>query len=348
MKLNTWPFAVSPVPALARTFGMTLIAIATLSGIVAHADIVLGGTGTNTGPAPFNLDSYVGQWGGFSAAVPIAPDYFITANHVNGGSTFYYNNGTSTTTAYTVQKVAVQDDLAIYQIVSGGHFSLYAPLFTTGNMLGQNLVSIGDGVQRGSAVTGGWDWQGAGTITTNSWGTNTVAGIIPDYTGAPAHDQFLYFDFNKTVDGQGNITDPNEAILAGNDSGGPTFVYNPADGQYELGGINDAVDSVSSTYDYNSNLSGPPPGLALYDARGYYYDSTGSGIYDTLITGTAPVPLSSYSIDIQSHLSFIASTLGSEFPASSVPEPGNIALLTGLSLTGIAFASRRRKSLLSS
>ena len=300
----------------------------------ARAVIVLGGrdttgnlnnSGRNLNSAPSNLESYVGTWGSY-LGTPIAPRYFITASHIgDGGSggTFIYSNGTLTPTTYTATVAGVQNDLAIWKINNADpSFSLYAPLYTASTEVGNALITIGRGTARAGPVTSpstmqqaGWSWDsGDGQI---SWGANTVVSVGP-ISSPPAGfgGDFVKFAFN-------NNGNPDTGIYSVGDSGGPTFVFNPADSQYELAGINSLVDQVSSQADGSTN----PQFLmqaALYDSRGFYDGPNQIG-------GGSPVPLSSYASGIESALPFIESVIA--------PEPSVLALLA---LSGAGVLVRRR------
>ncbi|HXE55374.1 MAG TPA: PEP-CTERM sorting domain-containing protein [Tepidisphaeraceae bacterium] len=327
-----------------RAVGPITLLICLLAGLVApaHAIIVLGGTdaagvadgsGRNLNPAPSNLGNYVFDFGSF-LGTPIAPQYFVTANHIgNGGSggAFVYNNGTATPTAYTATLAAVQDDLAIWKLSDNQTFSLYAPLYTASNEVGNTLITIGRGTQRGTPLNNpnnqpaGWNWGvGDGLV---SWGSGTINGVFNQGPQGFGGD-LLTFSFTRTNDSGGNVTDPNQGIFSTGDSGGPTFVFNPADQRYELAGINALVDSVNEPP--NGGVAGGTVNAALYDARGFYGGADGT----TLIDGPDPVPLSSYITRISSRIGFIDSV---------VPEPGSATLLT---IAGGLLLRRRRLQVL--
>jgi hypothetical protein len=163
----------------------------------------------------------------------------------------------------------------------------------------------------------GWNWGTADLAI--SWGANTVAAVGP-LSNAPAgfSGSFVSFAFSNN----GNA---DTGIYSDGDSGGPTFVFNPAHNQYELAGINALVDQVSTQADSATN----PQFLlraALYDARGFYDGPT-------QITGPSAVPLSSYASDINSALPFIDGII--------VPEPGAVALIV---LSAAGFFVRRRRT----
>jgi hypothetical protein len=326
-----------------------------------RAEIVLGGrnasgaldgSGTNKSPAPYGLYNYEGSFGSY-LATPISPHYFVTAAHIgNGGGVFAFNNGTSSTTTYSVALAGTDNDLAIWHVTGGGAFSLYAPLFFGNNEVGEPLVSIGNGTTRGNPLTmngtlAGWDV--GRSFTNRSWQTNIVDAV---YAPPSSSNDYLTFDFNRVADPlTGTVINPDEGIFSGGDSGGATFVLDPATGHYELAGINSDVDAVSLT------SGGPGQTIALFDARGFYtYDPTTNG-NTQLITDPNPVPLSSYATRISSRLGFVQQILGSEFPPlliplsgnrgnsiqDAVPEPGTVALLISLGLTGANFFALRKR-----
>lgn len=296
-----------------------------LAALPARAVIVIGDLnnpatdpGRNTGPEPNGLDAYVGQFGSF-LGTPIAPQYFVTANHIHdaGGGIFTFNNNTGTTTTYHVALAGVQEDLAVWKITDPGlTFSYFAPLYLAGNEVGRSVVTLGRGTQRGSPVGGsassvqGWNWGAGDSLT--SWGTNVVTRIIngssfnPPNLGGGFGGDFLYFTFDAS-------RGPNTGIYSGGDSGGPTFVLD-TDGIYKLAGINSLVDQVQ-------NQAGTFLQDALFDARGYYDGGM-------LISDPNPVPLGSYATRIDDHLDFITGF-------APVPEPTSL-VLTGLGALALA------------
>ena len=301
----------------------------------ARAVIVLGGrdatgalnnSGQNSNPAPSNLGSYVGTWGDF-LGTPIAPQYFITANHIGDGGSggvFTYSDGGATPIVYTATLVGTKDDLAIWKISTGPAFTHYAPLYTGSGEKTLSLIDIGRGTPRGTVVNtpststpAGWNWATANPLHPTTWGANTVADIAT-FTSPPAGlgGDFLKWTFN-------NNANPDTGILSVGDSGGPTFIFNAASSRYELAGVSSTVDEVSTQSDPNSQFLLQ---AALYDARGFY-DGT------TLLANANPIALSSYSTRISSRLSFIDSVTG-------VPEPGVCMLIFGMA--GASCHRRRR------
>lgn len=147
--------------------------------------VILFGSGDptyNTTPPAGALTNsgwqYEGQWGGF-LGTPIAPQYFMAAQHIGGsvGQTFTFNGVGHTTTAYWNDP---NSDLRIWKV--NGVFTNYAPLYSTNNETGKPLVVIGRGTQRGDPVT-----VTEAQTQTNSSGqrvTNTVAVLCGWQDGA--------------------------------------------------------------------------------------------------------------------------------------------------------------------
>jgi hypothetical protein len=155
-------------------------------------------------------------------------------------------------------------DLTVWEVQ--GSFTSYAPLYTGGSELGENLMVFGRGTQRGAVVTvgledKGWRWGVSDGV--KRWGQNTVSDII---SGGSALGQLLVADFNR---GAGD----NEAHLSSGDSGGGVFIQDG--GTWKLAGINYGVDgpfSLDGTADSGFNA-------ALYDSGGLYYSDGGTWHY---------------------------------------------------------------------
>jgi len=323
-----------------------LVAVLGVSTPSARAVIVLGSSqanpGTNTGVpvdsngnpytavSPSNGLSYdLNQFEG-SFGTPISSTVFLSAEHLNSNAivgvtsaTFTFDNGTNTATSYNVVYLGYQGDVDAWGIVPTvtyptATFAIWAPVDITANdaaIQNQNLVVLGNGTTRGTAITGGWDW--GSSQTTESWGTNTVNQVVAGNVADGDSKDYIYFQFQKTVDGMGNITDPNEAILSAGDSGGGVFVFDPTTQAYELDGVNSGVQEASATPD------GTQLQAALYDSTGYY-------IGNTPVTG----PLGSYASDLYDTSNFIETV---------VPEPAtsSLVLVALMTLGGVCY--RRRK-----
>lgn len=261
---------------------------------------------------------YIGSSGAF-AGIPIGPRAWVTATHVTGtGSTsFGYNNaGTTDSITYFGTRAAVSGDLAVMVLDDGQpDFQEWAPVWSrTDNLyLGQGVVMYGFGLLRGDPVvttsgTQGWYWGNYDFAL--SWGTNGLEGLASDGGGN------LYFQMRFDQPTGQNHLPGTEGIYSLYDSGGGVFSYNPATSRWELLGINSEVDLVQES------SNGAVLYASLFDARGFYDGST-------LITGTAPVPLSSYATALPFKYDVLA-------PYIPVPEPGTLVpLVAGVGLLAL-------------
>lgn len=256
---------------------------------------------------------YEGFWQGSFLGTAIAPQFFVTAKHVGGsvGQSFVFNGSSYLT-------IGMYDspgsDLRIWEVDHA--FSIYAPLYTSHDEVGKNLVVIGRGTQRGADVTlggnlKGWSW-GAGDGV-ERWGENQVSGIYNDI----GLGSLIYATFDH---GAG----VNEAHLSSGDSGGGVFIEDG--GTWKLAGINYGVDGYFAT---DSNGSSQFI-AALFDTSGYYeQDSPGNWVP---VSG----PSAFYSTRISTNADWITSV---------IPEPGTWGALVGVGLAGLAAvdAFRHRK-----
>lgn len=243
--------------------------------------------------------NYEGQWGGY-LGTPIAPHFFITAKHVGGtvGDVFYFQGAAYHTTA---EFADASTDLHIWQVSET--FSYYAPLYMESNEVGQSLVVVGRGTQRGSEIDvkrkpRGWGW-GLGDGV-QRWGENVVAAIVPGGT----NNEYIYATFEEPSGrSRKSSSAANEATLSSGDSGGGVFLK--SGGIWKLAGINYAVDGplYTSTSDTVGFFA------ALFDARDFYYkDDTGKYV---LIAGKSAIPTGFYSTRISSRLAWILSVIQS-------------------------------------
>ena len=140
-----------------------------------------------------------------------------------------------------------------------GTLPTYAPIYsgTPGTEVGLSLVVFGNGTQRGSSyvlpdsLVGGWLWGPSDGA--QRWGTGTVGGIVT----ISGLGSFLQVPFQAS----GGYT---QAHLSAGDSGGGVFVYNATASQWQLAGINYAVDGPFSASPTGSN----PFLAALFDTTG--------------------------------------------------------------------------------
>ncbi|MFM7594072.1 MAG: hypothetical protein ACKO85_19975, partial [Isosphaeraceae bacterium] len=260
---------------------------------------------------------YLGQYGSFNG-IPIGPRAWVTAFHVAAGTgtLFYDNAGASALTAYNSTYFGSSGDLAVMTLNSDQpSFTAWAPVWSDPNSLQANqpVYMYGRGTARGSVATNntptpgtakGWEWGASDGV--QSYGTNNLDALAID----GGSNIYLVMSFTQPT-GTNNI--PNtEGILSSGDSGSGDFAFNPVTNQWELVGINYAVDVPSLT------PGGSPYYAALYDMSGYY-DGT------SLITSNAPA--NSYSTSVAHKYSFIA-------PFIPVPEPGTwvMGIIASLSI----------------
>ena len=188
---------------------------------------------------------YEGQWQTYFLGTPIAPHYFLSAQHIGGsvGNVFTLNGARYLTTAYVNSP---DSDLRIWQVAQT--FPSYAPLYTNLNAAGQLVVIIGCGTQRGAPVvvngaTNGWYWGASDYV--QRWGENTVTA---------SYDPYLYALFSETGP-------TNECAVSTGDSAGAWFIQQG--GVWALAGITYATDGPFST-----NCSTFPNNLSMLDERG--------------------------------------------------------------------------------
>jgi hypothetical protein len=292
-----------------RGFVITLLACGFLAGGAFRGEAVLFhstddpnfNTTAPTGSLTNSGWQWQGNWRGIYLGTPIASNFFITAGHINGnvGEVFSFGGTNYTTTArYTTGSV----DLAIWQI--DGSFPTWAPLYDKSDELGQSLVDIGRGTQRGAQVVvdgelKGWLW---GTGDTKwRWGENEVTNIVFQ----AGYGSLLYATFDA---GAG----VNECDLSDGDSGGGLFIKDGA--MWKLAGINFAVDGY-----FNTTNTGDGFNAAIFDAGGLWYGSAGDW---TFITNQSyDIPTGFYATRISSNYDWIQGII--------VPEPATLLLLAG-------------------
>ncbi len=241
--------------------------------------VILEGTGDpsyNTNAPTGSLTNsgwqFEGQWNndnGPFLGTPIAPTFFLTAQHVGGSSNEPFSfNGLTYTTVTNFDDPTT--DLRIWQV--GQTFSNYAPLYTGSSEMGQTCVVMGRGWERGDAVvvvdggtnlTDGWQWGQPGySYGVERWGENSVVGTITaGALGSDPHPdaQLLYSAFSRSANS-------NQCMLAGFDSSGGMFIKNGT--AWELAGINYEIDEyLVST---NANGSNSFSQAALMDVYGLY------------------------------------------------------------------------------
>ena len=311
------------------------LAVIGLSDVAAKAVIVLGGTGgsgRNTvrpadlaGGLAWDLQGDYGSYLG----TPIAPNWFITANHFGTVDTKLttvdgVQHFVDPATGSTVQIPGT--DLILRRVVQP--FTNYAAIYnpTTDGVIAptDTITVLGRGRARGAVyptagTPQGWIWGANDTV--RSYGTNTISGLavvsqndVDNGSPFAVGTTFLESNFD-------NNGDPNEGTLAEGDSGGGVFVYK--NGQYRLVRINYGVDLFRESATATTDLL-----AAIYDARGLY-EPTDINDVNVPITGAAPVPQMWDASYVPNSLNFIAAT---------VPEP---TVLGGLAVGALLLGRRR-------
>ena len=265
--------------------------------------VILFGSGDptyNTTPPTGALTNsgwqYEGQWDGF-LGTPIAPQYFMAAQHIGGsvGDTFTFGGVNYTTTAYWDDP---NTDLRIWKV--DGVFPTYAPLYNTNDEAGKTLVVFGRGTQRGTPVavsqtqttysTNVVDLKALGiskkdaqtafpeatfkgtsmTVVTSDLITNAVIKGWQD----GSYDGVTRWGQNKVIGAGGLIVSsftgtngPSEAYLSSGDSSGAVFIQNQ--GVWQLAGINYGIDGPFATDSTSTTFYG-----AIFDEDGLYVNGT--------------------------------------------------------------------------
>jgi hypothetical protein len=236
---------------------------------------------------------YQGQWGNF-LGTPIAPTFFITAQHIGGtnGQEFVLNG-------FTYHAVTNYDDLysdlRVWKVAET--FPAYASLYTNQDEVGKHCIVFGRGTQRGAPIiiggkTNGWMWGAADEI--KRWGENDVAAIIE---GTPSQGDLLRATFDR---GAGS----NECHLSVGDSGGAMIIQDDSN-VWKLAGIHYAVDGP-----FSNAVDGTTFQAALMD-RGGLYEQSGTNWIFYLNTGQDK-PSGFYSTRISSHIAWINSVINLE------------------------------------
>jgi len=220
-------------------------------------------SGITSAPADDRGWSLTGSWqqGG---GVAIAPNYFLTAQHLGGGLGIFTLNGTP------YQSTAFFDiagtDLRIVQI--NGTLPQYAPLYrgSAGSELNQpvSLVGFGRYAQGTPYVTNGiqngWTWA---VSTSKNFAMNTFSA-----TSTQNNMPMLEYTFDP-------LSSQNEGIYTVGDSGGGAFVPPTGTGPWRLAGIAYAIDNFFS-FDPSTNMYTPliapdgSSGVAVYDSTGLF------------------------------------------------------------------------------
>ena len=241
-----------------------IILLLMVDAISARASVVYDvPSGITSAPADDRGWSLTGSWqqGG---GVAIAPNYFLTAQHLGGGLGIFTLDGTAYQSSAFFDLAGT--DLRIVQI--DGTFPFYAPLYrgAAGSEVNQpvSLIGFGHYAQGAPYVTNGiqngWTWAAP---TGKNFAMNTVSAIstqnnmpLLDYTFEPLSGQ-------------------NEGIYTVGDSGGGAFVPPTGTGPSRLAGIAYAIENFFS-FNPSTNTYTPlvapdgSGGVAVYDSTGLF------------------------------------------------------------------------------
>ena len=233
---------------------------------------------------------YQGRWLNF-LGTPIAPQFFIAANHVGGTTNdIFLFNGLP---YHPIAAFKTFDsDLTIWQVRET--FPSYAPLYTSSDETNKHLVVFGRGTQRGPPVvvdgqTNGWFWGVPDGV--QRWGENDVASITNLGVGV---GDMLHVIF----DGNGG---PNKCHLSDGDSSGGVFIQEG--GVWKLAGINHGVDG-----EFSNDVDNTAFTAALTDRRELFQQDGPSDWI--LIDNAQPLPSAFYSTRISANLDWIYSVIG--------------------------------------
>lgn len=264
-----------------------------------------------------------GSYNNDGGGVAIAPNYFLTAQHLGVGSDFFLNG-----VDYPVVNHfdIPNSDLRVCQIT--GTFPSYSPLYsgTASSEIGKTISIVGFGHYAQStplvtnSVQNGWYWSGS---EAKNWASNTVTAV----GSFGSTSSFINFQFYP-VSGSGMYTN--------NDSGGGNFIYN--NGAWQLAGI---TYGITDYYSYNASTQTYTQllddyygtGVVVYNGAGLYtptgYDSNGNP------TGFEPTtgPEDGYATEVAPYVSQIDAITG-------VPEPGTLGLEL---VAAIAVLARRQR-----
>jgi hypothetical protein len=234
---------------------------------------------------------YEGAWGNY-LGTPIAPQFFIAANHVGGttNDVFFFNG----LPYHPIAAFKTFDsDLTIWQVRE--IFPSYAPLYTASDETNKHLVVFGRGTQRGAPVivdglTNGWFWGAPDGV--QRWGEQGISSVTNLGVGVGDTLRMVF-------DGNGGS---NQCHLSDGDSSGAVFIQD--NGVWKLAGINHGVDG-----EFSNAVDGTVFTAALTDLRGLFQQA-GPGPTDWIfINGPQPVPSAFYSTRISANLDWIISVI---------------------------------------
>ncbi len=240
------------------------------SVVPTQALVIQGGAGTSTPAAHTTRPTTDPGWdnvgwgsNGTAASSPGSAIYLgnrwvLTAGHTIGnqitlGDTFgsgtLYTKDPATASVRLKNPDGSDTDLVMFRIQQDPGLATLDIIQNTPG-IGDSVVMIGTGVERGSALTTypsghqGYDWSGSRLKT---WGDNTVAQESPGNSGFVFNVAGIGLD----VSGFGTVFDNStgEGQAAAKDSGGAVFVDVTGNGDWQLGGVMIAVSTFGNQPD---------------------------------------------------------------------------------------------------
>lgn len=242
-----------------------------------------------------------GRWGGLFATV-VAPDFFLTAGHVGGGTgqAFQFQGQNYLAIA---SYFAPEADLRLWRVA--GVMPTFAPRYTGTSEKTHGVVIFGVGTQRGEPVVvnqelKGWRWGPGDAV--NRWGTNTVADIVDhDGQSVDEHQHQSTDQLLCTFDAEAG---GDESIVSAGDSGGGMFLFDQ--GQWKLAGVNRAVEG-----NFRLTIDGPDFAAAIHD-RGGLFEETSPFHWELIDDTSTNQPSVFLAARISSNESWIAKVLGGQ------------------------------------
>lgn len=221
---------------LTRLAAFAGIAIATTSALPVAAVVLHPADSVASTPT----DAVMARWGGSASGVVISSQHILTTRHQGGGfgATVWIDGND-----YLVDDVTVIEDpetpsneldLRVARLVDkdtlvAANFTETVGIYTGTDEIGKTLVIGGYGEGRGSAIAGGYLWDGIdGTLR---WGANEITGTEDDVE----FDAGIIYNndiIKATFEGPSDINAVDgEASLARDDSGGGWFIFDGSDWQ---------------------------------------------------------------------------------------------------------------------
>ena len=317
--MNSWARRVQILLSLSTFLFCTIPARAILFEATSNTAF---NTTAPTGALTNNGWQYEGQWNtdqGTFTGTPIAPTFFLAAQHIGGssGQPFVFNGFTYTTVTNFDDP---STDLRIWQVAQT--FPYYAPLYTQTNEVSKLCVAIGRGFDRGNAVivggkTNGWQW--GLTPFVQRWGENIISQI---YNSPPLNGDHLLAVFDRN-----GIA--NECMLTTYDSSGGMFIEDGT--TWKIAGVHHAV---SNPFVSTNGVNGSGFNAALVDYGGLYIGGDGNW---TLVTNeTSDIPGYFISTRVSVRVSWINSVInftpGPDLRITNIAPAGadiHISLSTG-------------------